>query len=53
MSQKLLVMERDTEDELIEAIRMDLRNGTLGGRVVSLSVYPSDKHFTAWIVIAN
>lgn len=57
MTQKLLIMERDTKEELEDAIRKHLEDSRF--RVVGFSVLESEKeeadfvipYYEAWIVI--
>ncbi len=48
MTQKLLVMERDTKEELQKAIQKHLKDAEF--RMVSLSVLKTLSHYEAWIL---
>ncbi len=51
MTQKLLVMERDTKEELQKAIQKHLKDAEF--RMVSLSVLKTLDHFEAWILVED
>lgn len=51
MTQKLLLIQRDTKQELAEAIRRDMKKGEF--RMVSLSVLEGLDHHEAWIIIED
>lgn len=48
MSQKLLVIQRDTEEELMKAVKKKLKNSEF--RMVSLSVLRWSEGYEAWII---
>ena len=51
MAQRLLIMERDTTEELEEAVKKHLSDAEF--RMVSLSVLKQLSHFEAWILVED
>ena len=48
MTQKLLVIQRDTNEELLKAVKKHLKDAEY--RMISLSVLKELSHYEAWIV---
>ena len=51
MTQKLIILERNTDIELAEAIKKHLKDAEF--RMVSLSVLKTLDHFEAWILVED
>jgi len=52
MTQKLIILERDSKEELKKAIKKHLEDAT-AFRMVSLSVIKQLSHFEAWILVED